>query len=226
MSTHFFVLILFWSGAFAVEEPPWRIAVDQLVQSAVQGTDPAESFKPKKWSTRPEAELVDLNKVIHTDFHLGIGYGAIVSKIIEKPFSEIRKALFEKGNIFRLVAAVKTQKDFVKLAQTDRELSLKLSIDVPVLSNFRTQDRIRVYEQNGRGVLEWQQIGDEGDLAYNHGVMIINDDRDRTKAFVLGVHIIKPERKIPWFGRGTAAAFAKSHYTNYITALEEVSASK
>jgi hypothetical protein len=47
-------------------------------------------------------------------------------------------------------------------------------------------------------------------------------DGTGTRLFVLGVHIIKKESRVPWIGRATATSFAKTHYSNFILALESM----
>lgn len=189
--------------------------VDTFIESEIR--------KPLAKPFKDHVSLLDLNKLANVSFDSGIAYGVTVSKTVHTSYSDIRSRLQAPGGIFNVVSAVKTQRNFVKLEETANTLSLKLSIKVPIFSDFQTQDLVSLREDaSGRGILEWKQIGDEGHLQYNRGAVVVESSGSSSRVTVIGVHILKQENKVPWVGRDTASTFAKTHYSNYIAALEEV----
>ena len=179
------------------------------------------------WSDKTSVQLIDLNKEAGTDFPSGIAYSVIVSKVIKHKYADIQAELKSVGGIYKVVSSVKTQRNFEKIRETPSELSLKLDIKVPIFSDFKTQDHIHIFEDSyKRGILEWSQIGTDGDLAFNRGAVVVEAAGDSSKVMVIGVHVIKPTKKVPWVGRSTASEFAKTHYQNYLAALEEVLSNK
>jgi hypothetical protein len=179
--------------------------------------------KNQSYSLSARAENLDIGKLTHQDYSSGIAYGAKIIKLVKIPYPRIKAYLDKPGSLLSIVKAVKTQTNVEKISEAVREVSVKLEIKVPVIANFRTQDKVTARETaDGRGVLEWIQIGTDGDLTYNQGLVIAEPDGNKTKIFVVGIYIIKPERKVPWIGRATAAKFAHDHYSNYISALEDL----
>ncbi|MGE0527682.1 MAG: hypothetical protein AB7P49_11510 [Bdellovibrionales bacterium] len=135
----------------------------------------------------------------------------------------MRSALHEPDGLLGVIAKVETLRNLKKISGSASNFLLDLTIKVPVLSDFKTQARVRLYQDSKqREVLEWKQVGQLGHLAYNRGFMIMESQGQTCKALVLGIHVIKDEHKIPWFGRATATSFTKTHYANYIKALESI----
>jgi hypothetical protein len=213
------VLLLFSVSGFAASDA--NIAkIDKYLDGIIANGPPADTAYPKEM----KPALLDLEEQLKTDYPSGIAYGAIVSKTIPVSSSEIKKILAAPGGIFRQVSAVKTQRNFTKIEEKPNFLNVKLAIKVPVFSDILTQDIISLKETpKGVGIMEWRQTGEAGDLAYNRGLFVITPDGDKSKVFVVGIHILKPERKIPWVGRATASNFAKTHYAGYISAVESLS---
>lgn len=179
---------------------------------------------PREWPKKMEATSIDLNKDIETDFESGIAYASTVALTIPVSFDTVREALKKDPHaVMDLISKVKTLRNFETVKESQSDDDLKLSVNVPVLADFKTHVRVRVYEVGQeKGVLDARQIGDYGDLAYNRCYVILEPDKDSTRAFVLGVHILKPEKKISWAGRAIATNFAKTHYSNYLYALMEM----
>ena len=192
------------------------LKVDQFVTTAIQAPLISEESRAKF-----KTELVDLNNAIGTNYPPGIAYAVTVSKVIPYKYSDIQNLLTSRGGIYKVVTSIKTLRNFEKLSESDSEVSLRLSIAVPLVSDFKTQGRIRISDHSEkRGVLEWSQIGTDGDLLYNRGAVVVEDNGKTTRAFVIGIHILKLKNKIPWVGRKTALDFAKTHYQNYLSSLE------
>jgi hypothetical protein len=224
MKALFFLLLIF-SQNFASAATNLE-KVDALIESVLQ----KKELYPSKWSEEGKATLVDLNDKVGTDFPNGIAYAATVSMQIPYPFKKVRELFKDEHGVYAVVSRVKTLRDFHDKEEKPQDITLRLSVKVPVLEDFKTREHVRVYEvapdkkapdKDVKGVLDARQSGDEGDLAYNRAYVIAEPDGDKTNVFVIGVHILKPERKVPWLGRGTASGFAKTHYTNYILALRD-----
>lgn len=214
--------LFFLFGSTSVAAADFKTSIAKLVQAVVENKDDGVSLNPKKWPTKLESRLIDVNKLVHGDFPEGIAYGAVETKLVGIPFDQVKSFLL-KDNGYRLVTNVKTNRNFVKQASSDDEARFRLEIKVPVLSNFRTEVVSRVREDGeGRCVLEWSQAGEYGDLVYNQGAVVTSPEGNKTRVLVIGIHIIKTDRKVPWFARGTAKSFAKTHYGNFIEALESV----
>ena len=197
--------------------------VNKLMDSIVAG----QVLAPKAWTNDYFTQSVDVNELAKTDYPNGIVYGAVASKILKAKFPEVRAVLKRPGGIFTFASVVETQRNLVKIKETPTSLSVRLAIKVPIVADILTQDEVKIIrEEKDGGVLEWRQIGDEGDLVYNRGDVVLKADGDNCRILVVGVHVIKEARKVPWIGRGTAAAFAKTHYANYIKAVETVLAPK
>ena len=178
--------------------------------------------KVTAYADKANAQSIDLNEELKTDFEPGLAYGATVTKVVPIPYPKIKSLMDSLGGLFKIVSAVTTQHNFKQIDQKPRELILSLEIKVPVVADFVTTDTLTAYEKLGFGFLEWRQKGRDGDLAYNRGFLILLPDGLKTKVFVIGIHVLKPERKIAWVGRATARQFARTHYTAYVTALEDV----
>ena len=193
--------------------------LEQFIDGAVNG----QVADPKRWSKDLSVSLIDLNGAAKTDYESGIAYAVSATKIIPRRFSEVQEIFAKLGGIHRMVAAVKTHRNLVKISEDLHELKLKLSIRVPVLSDFETQAVIRVSDDGQkRGILEWRQFGTDGHLSFNRGAVIVEAMEEAVKVRVIGLHVIKPEHRIPWIGRLQAEAFTREHYANYISALESV----
>jgi len=212
-----FLTFLFLSHLAIGKDEDGIAKVNKLIDSVIAG----ETLTPKEWSDHLSAQSIDVNDLAKTDYPSGIAYGAVVSKIIKSKFADVLAAMTADGAIFKLASAVETQRNFTKTKEEPKSLRLKLAIKVPIVADIQTQDDVKVFEDSrGREIMEWRQYGEEGDLVFNRGAVIVQPNGDNCKVLVVGLHIIKPEKKVPWLGRGTATAFAKTHYGNYIKALE------
>jgi len=216
---YWFFLLMVSQAAFGATDLE---KVDSLVESVLQ----KKELYPSKWTEDSKATLIDLNDKVGSDFPGGIAYAATVEKQIPVNYEDVQNLFKNPHGVYKVVSAVKTLRDFHDMEEKPQDITLGLSVKVPVLPDFKTKERIRVYEVNKekgkeRGTLDARQSGTDGDLAYNRAYVIVEPAGEKTNVFVIGVHILKPERKVPWLGRGTASNFAKTHYTNYILALEE-----
>jgi hypothetical protein len=197
--------------------------IDKLVAAIVAEEGAGKKIYPENFRSELDNESLNVNDLLGAGYPDGIAYAGRAWKRSKVPFAKIKELLKTKGGIFKISSAVKTQHNFKVFAETPTELKYQLDIKVPIFDDFRTQSRLWTYEdKKGRGILEWQQPGSEGDLTYNRGLVIAEPDGEGSKLFVLGVHVIKPERKIPWIARGTAKNVAKQHYSHYLTAIETV----
>lgn len=221
------VLALFIAAtaAGAHAEPP-KVEVSQpvekLVTAVFDGNIP--SLLPKA-TEKLVSENIEVNKLMKTDFPAGTAYGAVAAKRLNVPYSKIRE-LFEKESLYNRVAAVPTLRNIEKKSESGKGLNqtlhIKTDIKVPVISDYHTEVAVTFHEDpKGRGLLEWKQESDYGQLDYNQGAVIAEPDGQATNIYVIGIHIIKREHRVPWLGRGTASAFAREHYSNFLTSLEK-----
>lgn len=219
-------LMVSWVLALSLAPfPTWadvdvKSAVDRLVEAVVENRDVGTALRPKDWTDKLNTTSLDLNKLLKTDFPEGIPYGAIATQTIDVPYERVRALLLDPEGSYRLVTSVKTMRNFQKLSESEGQVRLRMSIKVPVVSDFKTEVLSHSREvAKTFTALEWKQAGDFGDLTYNQGAVVAEPMGEKTKMLVIGIHILKPERKVPWLGRGTAKSFAKTHYGNFIEAL-------
>jgi len=200
-----------------------KTSVAAFVETVLTKKDPGAAFNPKNWSDRLELQALDVNNLLHTDLPDGIAYGAVATKEIDFPYKRVKQFLLSEGGSYRLVTSVKTMRNFEKISEIDGETRVKMNIKVPVVADIKTEVVSRVHQDaQGHGIIEWKQAGDYGDLVYNQGAVLVESAGEKTRVLVIGIHVIKPERRVPWFGRGTAKSFAKTHYGNFVEALETV----
>jgi hypothetical protein len=210
-----FLILLFVLGHLAFAETNFE-KVDKLVESVLN----KQELYPKEWPKKPHAELIDLNEKVGTDFRSGIAYAATVAATVHATPSEIKKLFDDEHGVMNVVSRVKTLRNFENIEEKPKQARLNLSVKVPVISDFKTREDVRVYQITPeKGVLDARQIGAEGDLDYNRAYVILEKAGEDLHVFVIGVHIVKQEKRVPWLGRGTASSFAKTHYTNYVNAL-------
>src|SRR5262249_31484913 len=144
-----------------------------------------------------ESQFIDVNEVLHLHLLSGIPYGAVVSRQIDFPYAEVKTFLSKPGGAYQLVSSVKTLRNFDQRPDG----SVHMSVKVPVVADFRTEVTHRVHEDPpDRWILEWKQTGDYGDLAYNQGALVAAKDGDRTRVLVIGIHIMKPDHRVPSVG--------------------------
>jgi hypothetical protein len=208
--------------------PTDRAPIEKLVDSFVANTGAGETIRPKVWNDQLKTSEVDLNELIHTDYPNGIAYGAVASQLLNVPFDEVVTKVAAEDSIMGLIAKVKTLRNTDKIFSTPNEKNdefcIKTAIKVPVVPDFHTEVRMHLFKATDKeSVLEWRQIDQSGELVYNQGAVIIEPaDANKTKVSAIGIHIIKEKNKVPWLGRSTARAFARSHYGNFVTALREL----
>jgi hypothetical protein len=211
------IAILFL-GFFTSAQLDLPARVDGLVHSVLDD----QQLSPKTWSDQLSLQSLDLAALLHSEFPEGIAYGATATKVISIPYVDIIQFLSAPDAIYSLVTNVPTLRDIHKISEDKDQLQMSLAIKVPVVSDFHTVIESKIYQDaKGRKVLIWQQVGDSPDLVYNEGAVICAEAQGKTRVFAIGIHILKSARKVPWLGRGTASAFAKTHYGNFITALEK-----
>lgn len=196
--------------------------VEKLIADIQSGEGKAKGIFPEKWTPEIQSREILINDVTGENYPGGIAYGAICSRQLKQTFPEIA-AFFAKGGVAeKLVRKVKTLVNVSHLAQVrEGTIQMQTEIDVPVVSNFSTEVEVAQRKVNDRKLtVEWKQLNGWGSLTYNQGTAIIEPDGDRAKMTVIGVHIIKEANKVPWIGRATASSFAKSHYCNFIRAVD------
>jgi len=224
-----FILILFiFISPFAMAiDGTIKSALDKLGDAALNETEPIKSLLPKEFPTDLTSKELEVQEITGLDLgSSGRAFGAIGYQRLPYSSKEIATFLHKNKTPFELVSNVKTLRDIHLLSEKhdDKsvEMSIKLAINVPVVSDFHTQIKIRAYEDEKKhGIYEWQSLNDEDDLNYVRGAVVVKaHDEKSSDVYVFGAYVIKPERKVPWLGRGTARSFAKSHYASYITALE------
>ncbi len=213
MRWHLLLLFLIpFASARAPEAEDMHTSLDRFVEREL-------AREPREDGNR----LVDLNAEAGTSYDGGIAYAVVVDRRITCRYASVSAVLAKEGGILRVVAAVKTHRNLRKIYEELRLLRLKLAIHVPVIPDFETQAEIQVRDGPGeRGVLSWRQLGTEGHLEYSRGAVMVQGDNAYCRVRVVGLHVIKPEHRIPWIGRLQADSFAREHYSNYIEALETV----
>lgn len=224
-------VLLLWLAPHAFALTPdvaYQQPVAQLLKSFIERVEPGRSLYPSAWTSAMQTETLDLNSLTGEHWESGRAYGATAAKVIDRPYVAIRDLLAKPGMTWALVNNVKTLRDLEKINSEEGaeagDLHFRTAIKVPVVSDFHTEVRLNLHEleRDKREILEWRQVSDEGDLSYNQGFVLIEAVGAQTRVFAVGVHIIKLEKKVPWIGRGTASSFAKSHYANFIAALEKI----
>ncbi len=215
-----FISLLVNANAASVDD---KALIEKFVKSFIVGEEPAKSIYPSVWKDSLESVSLDLNQVLGTNYGPGIAYGVVFYKLVKHPFNKVKAALQTPGSIPKMVCAIKTQNCVETVSQSPVDFRVKLAIHVPVLSDFKTEDLIWIYEGvQGRGVYEWKQVSDGGHLTYNHGAIVAWADGEQTKVLGIATHIIDQAHQIPWYGRAVANVFTKKHYSSYITVFESL----
>jgi hypothetical protein len=211
------------SDADSKPDPHDQQVVEKLFEQVLNGSGSAKSILPSAWGREMKSKEIDLREVTGEKFPSGTAYGAVCWRTLKFSFPEIN-AYFAKGGVpEKLVRKVKTLVNIQDVSTSPDKMSafLKTEIDVPVVSNFKTSVRVEQRKASDtKLIVEWKQDSLYGSLSYNQGVAIIEPQVDQSKMTVVGVHIIKDAFKVPWIGRATASSFAKSHYCNFIRAVD------
>ena len=200
-------------------------STEKLIAAIIQGVGPGQAVLPTVWTKRLQAKGLDINELAHTDYEGGRAYGAIAFQKLDFPFEQAKKELFRPGAILKLVRNVKTLRGTTKIESSKNsatEFCINTAIKVPVVSDFHTDVKVKLYDPSDRRtILEWRQVDDMGELSYNQGAAILEPDEGKSKVTVIGIHIIKPKNKVIWLARGVARSFAKTHYGNFVAALRK-----
>lgn len=226
MPSLFFALLFFTQPFAHAIEPEIQTALDQLGAATISEKPPIAPLLPKDFPSDLTAKELDIKDLTGLDVENGRAFGAIGYQRLPYSYKTIMAFLRKDKAVLQLSYNVKTLRDIHVLSEKrdDKgvELKLKLAINVPVVSDFHTQIQINAYEdERGHGIYEWRGMNDEDDLNYVRGAVVVKPHDDKScDVYVVGAYVIKPERRVPWVGRGTARSFARSHYSSYITALE------
>lgn len=214
-----------------------KVAGAKLINSVIERTKPGSALLPKTWTAEMQAREIDVNELTGSNFASGRAYGAVAAKLLNQSFENLRARFSKPDELLKLMKKVKTLSITDVKPSKPNGYQVRTTINVPIPAalqgpaaffgipaEFHTVDDIRLHKfSDVRGILEWKQANDDGELSYNHGVAIIELAGPKTtKITVVGIHILKPERPIPLIGRPFATNFAKDHYESFIEALESI----